>query len=105
MQQNTKEIQKRYEGFLQTACLWNNVGIYNMHQFKIETKSIQIKCLFNEHFNHNSNLIPENGFDKINDFTKEFSHLDAQSVFRYKDDYVWGSFNYKTGLYRLFIFD
>lgn len=70
-----------------------------------KTKSIQIKCLFNEHFNHNSNLIPENGFDKINDFTKDFSHLDAQSVFRYKDDYVWGSFNYKTGLYRLFIFD
>jgi hypothetical protein len=48
MQQNTKEIQKRYEGFLQTACLWNNVGIYNMHQFKIETKSIQINAKIDE---------------------------------------------------------
>lgn len=70
-----------------------------------QTKSIQIQCLFDEHFNHNSNLIPENGFDKINTFIKDFNHLDAQSVFRYKDDYVWGSFNHKTGLYRLFIFD
>ncbi|WP_055447523.1 hypothetical protein [Lacinutrix mariniflava] len=70
-----------------------------------KTKSVQIQCLFDENFNHNSNLIPENGFDKINKFTKDFSHLKAQSVFRYKEDYVWGSFNHKTGLYRLFIFD
>ncbi|WP_034062710.1 hypothetical protein [Lacinutrix jangbogonensis] len=70
-----------------------------------QTKSVQIRCLFDENFNHNSNLITENGFDKINAFTKDFGHLGAQSVFRYKDDYVWGSFNHKTGLYRLFIFD
>ncbi|WP_452222757.1 hypothetical protein [Lacinutrix chionoecetis] len=70
-----------------------------------KTKSVQMQCLFNEHFNHNSNRIPENGFDKISTFIKDFSHLDAQAVFRYNDDYVWGSFNHETGLYRLFIFD
>ena len=29
MNQKTKDIQKRYDGFLQTACLWNERAFAN----------------------------------------------------------------------------
>ena len=42
MHQKNKDIQKRYEGFLQTNCLWNNNTVYGLHQLKIESKSTKI---------------------------------------------------------------
>lgn len=42
MHQKTKEIQKRYEGFLQTPCLWNNNTIFDIHQFEIKQLSSKI---------------------------------------------------------------
>lgn len=42
MHQKTKDIQKRYEGFLQTNCLWKSDAIYQLHQFEISSKSVKI---------------------------------------------------------------
>ncbi len=70
-----------------------------------QTKSIQIQCLFNSNFDHDTSAIPENGFDRINTFIKDFKRLHVQSVFKYKGNYVWGSFNKNSGFYRLYIFD
>lgn len=42
MHQKTKDIQKRYDGFLQTNCLWNDNDIYELKQFEILTKSSKI---------------------------------------------------------------
>ena len=42
MHQKTKDIQKRYEGFLQTNCLWNDAIIFELKQFKIDIKSSKI---------------------------------------------------------------
>lgn len=48
MHQKTKEIQKRYEGFLQTNCLWKDADIYGLQQFKITPKSTKISIEINE---------------------------------------------------------
>lgn len=48
MHQKTKEVQKRYEGFLQTPSLWKENDIYNLQQFKINKKSSQINIDINE---------------------------------------------------------
>lgn len=37
MDKKTKDIQKRYEGFLQTNCLWKNDAVYKLKQLEIET--------------------------------------------------------------------
>jgi hypothetical protein len=48
MHQKTKDIQKRYDGFLQTNCLWKNNAVYTLNQFKIESKSKKINFEINE---------------------------------------------------------
>lgn len=48
MHQKTKDIQKRYEGFLQTASLWKNNDVYGLHQFKIEAKTVKIDLEIDE---------------------------------------------------------
>ncbi|APZ47625.1 hypothetical protein BW723_15605 [Polaribacter reichenbachii] len=42
MHQKTKDIQNRYDGFLQTPSLWKNKDVYELHQFKIEPKTLKI---------------------------------------------------------------
>tara|TARA_B110000046_G_scaffold185962_1_gene230829 strand:- start:2209 stop:3024 length:816 start_codon:yes stop_codon:yes gene_type:complete len=48
MHQKIKDIQKRYDGFLQTNCLWKNDAVYNLNQFKIESKSTKIVVEIND---------------------------------------------------------
>lgn len=48
MHQKTKDIQKRYDGFLQTNCLWKDNAVYDLQQFKIESKSIKFDTEINE---------------------------------------------------------
>ena len=43
-----KDIQKRYEGFLQTNSLWKKNSIYQLNQFEIEAKSRKIEIKINE---------------------------------------------------------
>ena len=38
----TKEIQKRYEGYLATPNLWNGDVVFGLHQFELESKSHKI---------------------------------------------------------------
>ena len=35
MHQKSKDIQKRYEGFLQTPTLWKNCDVFDLRQFEI----------------------------------------------------------------------
>lgn len=48
MHQKTKDIQKRYDGFLQTNCLWKNDAVFNLHQFEIEQKSSKVNIEIDE---------------------------------------------------------
>jgi hypothetical protein len=48
MQQTTKIIQKRYEGFLQTACLWIGKAVCELEQFEITPKFIKIDLEIDE---------------------------------------------------------
>jgi len=48
MHQKNKDTQKRYEGFLETACLWKKDVVFGLHQFKIKTKSSKISIDIDE---------------------------------------------------------
>lgn len=48
MHQKTKDIQKRYEGFLQTNCLWIDDKIYGIQQFQIQSKSCKVDIEIND---------------------------------------------------------
>ena len=48
MHQKTKDIQKRYDGFLQTFCLWKNDAVYQLNQFEIVEKSSKINIEIDE---------------------------------------------------------
>jgi hypothetical protein len=48
MHQKTKEIQNRFEGFLQTPCLWNGNAIYKLHQFQIKFNLLKINIEIDE---------------------------------------------------------
>ena len=48
MHQKTKEIQKRYDGFLQTSSLWKDNTVYTLDPFKIASKSTKIDLEINE---------------------------------------------------------
>lgn len=48
MHQKTKDIQKRFDGFLNTPCLWKHDAVYNLQQFEIESKSTKINIDIDE---------------------------------------------------------
>lgn len=48
MYQKDKDIQKRYEGFLQTNCLWIKDYVYEINQFNIVSKFLKIDIDINE---------------------------------------------------------
>jgi hypothetical protein len=48
MRQKTKNIQKRYDGFLQTSCLWKDDAVYELNQFEITKKSSKINIEIDE---------------------------------------------------------
>lgn len=70
------------------------------------TNSIYIKCLFDKDFNHVQGEIPLNGFDKINEFVRKngTSRMPHQTVFKYQDNYIWGSYSKSSGSYGFLIF-
>jgi len=95
-----------FGGFIGGAiggALFSFFDSYN--QSKI--KSTRIECLFDENFNHIEGKVPLNGFDKINSFLdeKDLKKTPLQTVFKYQDDYIWGSYNKTAKLYSLFKFD
>lgn len=90
------------------AILGGAVGaiIFATFDAYVNTRSTRIECLFDKNFNHVEGDIPENGFDKINTFilNNKLKHLKHQTVFKFKDQYIWGSYNKTAGFYRLFSF-
>ena len=48
MPQKTKLLQKRYEGFLQTPCLWKDNTVFDLEQFKIDEKLTKINIEIDE---------------------------------------------------------
>ena len=48
MHQKTKDIQKRYDGYLQAPCLWKDKAVYNIHQFEITPKSTKFNLELDE---------------------------------------------------------
>lgn len=48
MHQKTKDIQKRYEGFLQTPSLWKNKSVFELQQFEIDKASCKIDLNIDE---------------------------------------------------------
>lgn len=48
MHQKTRDIQKRYEGFLQTPSLWKGTGVLEMRQFEIPMQPAKIDTVINE---------------------------------------------------------
>jgi len=44
---STKIIQQHFNGFLQTPSLWKNNAVYDLQQFNIELKSLQINTQIN----------------------------------------------------------
>lgn len=82
------------------AALFSTFDSYN------RTKSTRIECMFDKAFNHVDGEIPYNGFDSINDFIKENSlkRAQLQTVFKYKEKYIWGSYNKIGRFYRFYQF-
>lgn len=81
-------------------------AIFSAFETYSETKSTRIQSLFDLNFNHLEGEVPKNGFDIIKDFinSNNLKHLQNQSVFKFKEDYVWGSYNRNSGYYRLYTF-
>jgi len=48
MQHKTKNIQKRYDGFLQTSCLWKGTDILDLHHFELPLKSSKINIALDD---------------------------------------------------------
>ena len=48
MHQKAKDIQKRYDGFLETPCLWTQHAVFNLQQFEIESQSAKIDIEIDE---------------------------------------------------------
>lgn len=71
------------------------------------TESTQIVCMFDESFNHLKGEVPINGFDKINKFITEkgYNNLKLQTIFKYKNSYVWGAYHSLSGTYFFYKFD
>jgi len=72
-----------------------------------KTESVRIACIFDSNFDHVPGDIPQNGFDLINAFIKEndYNRADLQTVFRYKDHYIWGYYHEAGKFYRFYKFN
>jgi len=65
------------------------------------TKSTRIECLFDESFNSINGSIPENVFDKINNYIRNNSTIKFKhkSIFKANNNYIIGYYSKETGLY------
>lgn len=88
-------------GGLIGAAIFSTFDTYN------RTQSTRIECLFDKNFNHIEGHIPENGFDLINTFIKEnnLKRARLQTVFKYDNVFIWGSYNKEGQFYRFHQFN
>jgi len=68
------------------------------------TKATQIECIFDENFNHKEGEVPSNVFDKIHDAAENFPKKTAETIFKLKENYIWGYYNKKLDKYIMYKF-
>ncbi len=73
------------------------IASFNMYS---KTKSTRVIGVFDFEYNHITGEVPLNGFDRINEYTKDFKRVQLESIFKHGDDYIWGCFYKSTGDYR-----
>jgi hypothetical protein len=71
-----------------------------------KTRSTRIACVFDENFDHVEGEVPLNIFDKINNYLEEknLKKKPLQTIFKYKNNYIWGCYNEPNKSYRLIKF-
>lgn len=80
--------------------------IMSMFDSYTNSKSIRVLSLLDDNFNHVQGEIPKNGFDKIHAFkeNKKLNTLEAQTIFKYKNHFIWGGFDRTSQAYNFFKF-
>ena len=81
-------------------------AIFSAFDSYSNTQSTRIECIFDKQFNHVEGDIPKNGFDLIQDFIKDkgLKRAKLQTVFKYKDKYIWGSYDLSGRYYAFYQF-
>ena len=65
-------------------------------------KSVRIKCLFDQNFEHIDGSVEENVFDKIKKFTEKLKNNDtAENVFKWNDHVYYGYYYKNNDSYRI----
>ncbi|MFD0993809.1 hypothetical protein [Tenacibaculum geojense] len=72
---------------------------FNAFVSSSNTRSIRIKSLLDLNFEHVKDKIPDNVFDKINDYT--FNNSLETTIFKYKDFYIKGEYSQGSKLFTL----
>ncbi len=86
-------------------------GFFNPYQTSFNDysrkRSIRIKCLFDENFNHIEGEIQKNIYDKIGDFVsnEEISKKMATTIFPIKKGLMFGAYDKKTKTYSFYKFE
>jgi len=80
--------------------------VFSMFDSYNNSKSIRILSLLDQNFNHIPGEIPQNSFDRINRFieSKNFKNMDAQTIFKYEDHFIWGGYDSSSEVYNFFEF-
>ncbi len=78
--------------------------LLNAYSGYSSTNSVYFNSLMAKDFKHLKGDIPQHAFDKMIDFTKGLNKVKAPTVFKYKDNYIWGAFTPSAAFYRLAIF-
>ena len=97
-------------GFAMVGGLLGGIAgamLFSVFDSYSNTESIRIECLFDKDFNHVLGEVPKNGFDRIKEFIdyREFNRFPLQTVFQYRDNYIWGYYDPNSGVYSFYRFD
>lgn len=67
------------------------------------TKSTYVNCLFDSNFEHIEGEVEKNAFDKVKEFSElpENKNIKAETLFKYKDYFIFGYYIHKTKKYSL----
>ena len=68
----------------------------------IQRKSIYTTCVFDDHMEHLSNKIEDSAFEKIDKFEKEYNvdeTFEIKTIFKVKEEFIFGFYIPRKGLY------
>ncbi len=83
------------------AAIFSAFDSYN------KTQSTRIECIFDKEFNHVDGDVLKNGFDLIQDYIKDkkIKRAKLQTVFKYKDKFIWGYYDSTRKYYAFYQFE